>query len=60
MVNESDVTKLVNKRLTQVLLVAECSLPDSQFKAFRKVTLNEFGRNGLVEDLRQLTNDNEP
>ena len=60
MVDESDVTELVNKRLNRVLLVAECSLPDSQYQAFRKVTLNEFGRNGLIKDLRQLSSDNEP
>lgn len=63
MVDESDVgeiTDYVNQRLNTVLLVAQSSLPDTQFKAFRKLTLDQFGRNGLIKDLRQLANDNEP
>jgi hypothetical protein len=53
MVNTAHVIKLVNDRLKQVLLVAEASLPTSQFRAFRTVVLNEFGRNGLVGDLER-------
>lgn len=63
MVDISDVAEIegfVNKRLNTVLLVAQSSLPDSQFIAFRKMTLDQFGRNGLIKDLRQLANDNEP
>jgi len=60
MIDENDVMDLVNKRLNRLLLIAESSLQSSQFRAFRKLTLDEFGRNGLGKDLRQLANDNEP
>jgi hypothetical protein len=36
------------------LLVAQASLPSSQFQAFRTVVLNEFGRNGLEGELERL------
>ena len=54
MVRKGDVLKLVNGHVTQVLLVAQASLPSSQFQAFRTVVLNEFGRNGLEGELEQL------
>ena len=54
MVNQVQVMELVNFRVTRILLVAEASLPPSQFQAFRKLVLNEFGRNGLVRELEQL------
>lgn len=60
MLEESDVTELVNKRMNRVLLYAESSLHPAQFKVFRKLTLDEFGRNGLGKDIRQLANDNGP
>lgn len=55
MVNTGYVMELVNHRVTRILLVAEASLPASQFQAFRKVVLDEFGRNGLVRELERLT-----
>lgn len=54
MVSQVQVMELVNYRVTRILLVAEASLPASQFQAFRKVVLNEFGRNGLVRELERL------
>lgn len=54
MVNTGHVMELVNHRVTRILLVAEASLPASQFQAFRKVVLDEFGRNGLVGELERL------
>lgn len=54
MVNQVQVVELVNRRVTRILLVAEASLPASQFQAFRKVVLDEFGRNGLVRELERL------
>lgn len=41
-------------RLNRLLLVAEASFPESQFLAFRKITLDEFGRNGLEGELDRL------
>ena len=54
MVSKIHVLELVNHRVTRILLVAEASLPLSQFQAFRKLVLNEFGRNGLVAELDRL------
>ena len=54
MVSKAHIVELVNHRVTRILLVAEASLPASQFKAFRTVVLNEFGRNGLERELERL------
>ena len=54
MVRKTEVLKLVNGHVTHVLLVAQASLPSSQFQAFRTVVLNEFGRNGLEGELEKL------
>ena len=39
MVTKQHVMDLVNHRVTHILLVAEASLPPSQYQAFRKVVL---------------------
>ena len=57
MVTKEDIERLINARLTQVLLVAETALPSNQFQAFRKITLNEFGNNGLGKELERLFGD---
>ena len=49
--------QLINPHLNQVLLVAETALPASQFQAYRKVMLNEFGKNGLVKELDKFFNE---
>ena len=54
MVKRAEVLKLVHGHVTHVLLVAQASLPSSQFQAFRTVVLNEFGRNGLEGELERL------
>jgi hypothetical protein len=54
MVSKGEVLRLVNGHVTRVLLVAQASLPSSQFQAFRTVVLNEFGRNGLERELERL------
>jgi len=54
MVTKERIEQLINARLNQLLLVAETALPSSQFQAFRKVTLNEFGNNGLGKELDRL------
>ena len=45
---------LINSRKNKALLLAESSLPESQFKAFRKMFLLEFGEKGLEGDLQKL------
>jgi len=54
MVRQEDIERLINMRLNQLLLVAETALPLNQFQAFRKITLNEFGNNGLGKDMERL------
>ncbi len=44
----------LNERKNNLLLLAQASLPESQFNAFRKLLLNELGRNGLEGDLQKL------
>lgn len=49
------IRDLINKRLNKVLLFAESSLPRSQFLAFRKLTLDEFGKSGIEKELEWLS-----
>lgn len=42
---------LINMRKNKILLLAESALPESQYKAFRKLFLNELGEKGLEADL---------
>ncbi len=48
------IIQLVNVRLNQVLRVAESSLAATQYRAFRRVVLDEFGRKGFGRDLARL------
>lgn len=54
MVNKEEIERVINGHLNRVLLVAESSLSQSQFQAFRKLTLDEFGRNGLGKELDRI------
>ena len=44
----------VNARKNRALRVAEAALPESQFRAFRGLFLDEFGRNGLETELARI------
>ena len=46
--------EILNKYKSRILLVAEASLPESQFKAFRKMVLDDLGKNGLEKELKEL------
>lgn len=48
------VLELLNARKNRVLLVAQASLPESQFKAFRQIFLDEFGKGGLEKELERV------
>jgi len=56
MIDPRDIVGLVNLHVSKVLTVAEAALPESQFKAFRKLVLDEFGRNGLETEVCDLIN----
>jgi len=45
------VLDLLNARKSKILLIAEAALPQSQYQAFRKLFLNEFGHSGLEGEL---------
>ncbi len=44
----------LNARMNHVLLVAEAALPPPQFQAFRKIALDQFGRNGFQRDVEMV------
>jgi len=50
-----EIMSLVNRHLNKLLTIAEAALPHAQFRAFRKAALDEFGRNGLETEIRDLT-----
>jgi hypothetical protein len=50
----STLLDLLNARKNRVLLIAESSLPERQFKAFRKLVLGEFGEKGLEGELARI------
>ena len=45
------VLDMVNGRINRALLLAQASLPEHQFKAFRTLLLDEFGQKGLESEL---------
>lgn len=53
------IVELLNRRKSRALRLAEASLPPSQFFAFRRFFLDEFGREGLERDLERLLTERE-
>jgi len=54
MVTQELVMQLVNWRIKKILDVAALSLPEDKFQIFRKITLDEFGKRGLVKELEKV------
>ena len=54
MVSQDQIVQLVNARVKKILDFAELSLPQDKFPIFRKLTLDEFGRSGLVKELERV------
>lgn len=48
------ILELLNPRKNRVLLVAQSSLSESQFRAFKKLFLDEFGQSGFEKDLERI------
>ena len=44
----------VDARKNHVLRIAQAALPENQFRAFRGLFLDEFGRNGLEMELERI------
>lgn len=53
------ICALLNQRKNRVLRYAEAALPETQFRAFRGLLLDEFGREGLEKDLERLAAERE-
>ncbi len=52
-----DILKKVNERLCRLLDAAAVGMPtNTQFQAFRKIALNEFGNQGFLPELDALMN----
>lgn len=49
--------ELLNLRKRRLLLFAEAALPEGQYRAFRKLLLDELGSNGLEQDLVRVVAD---
>jgi hypothetical protein len=49
----------INARKNRALRLAEASLPESQFRAYRGLFLDEFGRNGLESELVRIVAEHE-
>jgi len=49
-----EIVELLNARKNRVLQFAQAALPESQFKAFRQLFLDEFGRSGLEKELARV------
>ena len=54
MVTKVEIVQFINARLNRVLTLAEAALQPSQFIAYRKLVLDEFGNSGLGKDLERL------
>jgi hypothetical protein len=54
MVSQDQIVQLVNARVKKILDFAELSLPQDKFPIFRKLTLDEFGRSGLLQELERV------
>ena len=59
MIRHYQVMDRIKARISRVLLVAESSLPERQFRAYRKLVLDEFGKSGLERELEELFQLNE-
>jgi hypothetical protein len=54
MVTLDTILRVINGRKSRALLLAQAALPESQFKAFKTLFLDEFGQKGLETDLARV------
>lgn len=48
------IKDLLNTRKNRVLTIAQSSLPEHQFQAFKKLYLDEMGERGFESELKKL------
>jgi hypothetical protein len=51
---DHDIENRLSQSMSRILTYAQAALPESQFRAFRKLVLDEFGKSGLASDLDRL------
>lgn len=54
MILATELLQAIDTRKKRVLLVAQVGLPSTQFDAFRKIFLDEFGNSGLESDVVRI------
>jgi hypothetical protein len=54
MVTQDQIISLVNARMKRILHFAELAMPRDKYEIFRKLTLDEFGKSGLVKELERV------
>jgi hypothetical protein len=54
MVTQDQIISLVNARMKKILDFAELAMKPEKYKKFRKMTLDEFGKSGLVKELERV------
>lgn len=50
---KDELVVLVNTRLRKILNFAELAMERDKFEIFRKLTLDEFGKSGLIGELER-------
>lgn len=48
------ILEMLSERKNRLLLTAQVGLPANQFDAYRKILLDELGRNGFERDLEKI------
>jgi len=48
------ILEMLSERKNRLLLTAQVGLPANQFEAYRKILLDELGRNGFEGDLEKI------
>lgn len=48
------VIDLLNSRKNKILLIAQTAMTENQFKAFKRLFLDELGERGLEQELKPL------
>ncbi len=56
---QDTLLEAVNARKKRVLRYAEVALPEQQFRAYRGLFLDEFGRNGLESEVVRIVAEHE-
>ncbi len=59
MVTVEMISGIVNAHVKKILDMAALCLPHDKFQIFRKMTLDEFGKSGLIKELERVLQNKE-